>query len=106
MSDEKTIEMRLAEIEDKLARLHVTEEEMRAFHKVNALLGGGGGEAQAGQAVAPQAAALSPTVCTIVPRYISRYRVINRGIAECNECGPCAQFGGGSQGGGFGGFGM
>ena len=44
MSDEKTIEMRLAEIEDKLARLHVTEEEMRAFHKVNALLGGGGGE--------------------------------------------------------------
>ena len=70
--------MRLAEIEDKLARLHVTEEEMRAFHKVNALLSGASVNERF-LAAFFQAAALSPAVCTIVPRYISRYRVINRG---------------------------
>ena len=99
----RTLEMRIAELEDKLAKLHVTDEEMRAYQKVAALMGSGTGAAEA---VGAQA---SPTVCTIsrsrlvciVPRQIVRF---------CNECtcGPCIQGGGfgGETGGGFGGFGM
>jgi hypothetical protein len=37
---EKTLEMRVAELEDKLAQIHITEEEMRAYHKVSNLLRG------------------------------------------------------------------
>ncbi|HET8546548.1 MAG TPA: hypothetical protein VFL57_01015 [Bryobacteraceae bacterium] len=108
---DKSIEMRLAEIEDKLSQLHITEEEMRAYNKVSGLLG-----AQQG---APQLTP-DPNVCVVgpgvVPRGINRF--INRGITprinrfvcECFECqcGPCAcvQGGGGGFGGGFGGFGF
>jgi hypothetical protein len=35
----KTLEMRVAALEDKLAKVHITEEELQAFHKVSALLG-------------------------------------------------------------------
>ena len=38
---DKTIEMRLAEIEDKLSQMHITEEEMKAYNKVASALGGG-----------------------------------------------------------------
>lgn len=103
--DLKTIEMRLAAIEDKLAKMHVTEEEMRAYEKVSALIGGQGGVAEAVSAT------------PVLPGPIPRSRFINRSILpprqivrfcfECNECGPCAcGWGGGfSGGGGFGGFG-
>ena len=112
-STEKTIEMRLAEIEDKLAKLHVTEEEIKAYNKVAGMLGGAGAGAEA-QSEAAQAAA--PAICVIaqciIPRQISRFinrgitPRINRGINECNECGPCACFQGGGGSGGFGGFGQ
>jgi hypothetical protein len=102
----KTIEMRLAAIEDKLSKMHVTEEEMRAYQKVASLMGTGA-DPTMGAAAAPQ---LSPIfnpigrtryVCwppTIVPRVF---------CYEC-VCGPCAcgQGGGGFGGGGFGGLGM
>ena len=39
---EKTLEMRVAELEDKLKGLQVTEEEMKAYNKVAAMMGGGG----------------------------------------------------------------
>jgi hypothetical protein len=35
----KTLEMRVAELEDKMQKVHVTEEEMRAFNKVASLMG-------------------------------------------------------------------
>jgi hypothetical protein len=35
----KTLEMRVAELEDKLTKIHITEEELKAYHKVSALLG-------------------------------------------------------------------
>lgn len=106
---EKTIEMRLAELEDKLAKIHITEDELKAYHKVSSLIAGTGAVAE-GPAVA---STMSPTVCAIfqcvIPRQVAVNRGItpriNRGINECNECGPCAQ-GGGGFGGGFGGFGM
>lgn len=108
----KTLEMRVAELEDKLSKIHITEEELKTYHKVSNLL--------AGQAVteavpAPTAAQFSPQVCA-VSRAISRSisprgitPIINRGIiGECYECtcGPCAQSGGGGFSGGFGGFGQ
>jgi len=54
-----TLEMRLAAIEDKLARLTITEEEMAAYHKVVGLAAARGGAAA--PAAAP-AQALSPRV--------------------------------------------
>ncbi len=43
MADEKkTLEMRVAELEDKLAQLHISEEEMQTYQKVASKLGGRG----------------------------------------------------------------
>jgi hypothetical protein len=100
-SDEpKTLEMRIAAIEDKLSKMHVTEEEMKAYEKVAGLMGGTA-------AASPQ---LSPTVC-VIQRAIwpvnpigIRRPIIT--VCECT-CGPCNCGTGGSGfgGGGFGGFG-
>jgi len=53
---EKTLEMRVAELEDKLSKLQISEEDMKTYHRVSAALGGGGG-----------GAALTPQVCQIIP---------------------------------------
>ena len=106
----KTLEMRVAELEEKLSKIHITEDEMKAYHKVNSLLGG----QPTAEASAPVAGpAPSPTVCVVsraVSRSISPRSIspINRGIiGECYECtcGPCATGGGGFSGG-FGGLGQ
>jgi hypothetical protein len=101
-----TLEMRVAAIEDKLAALQITEQEMAAYRKVASLLAGG----QAGPATGPAAAApaLSPIVCVIYQpcvRYQPCYR-FQPCIYECT-CGPCActqQYSAGT-GSGFGSFG-
>ena len=104
----KTLEMRVAELEDKLSKVHITDDEMKAYHKVNSLIGG-----QTPAETAPAATAgLTSQVCfisraisrSISPRSISP---ISRGIGECYECscGPCNQGGGGFTGG-FGGLGQ
>jgi hypothetical protein len=105
----KTIEMRLAALEDKLSKMHVTEEEMKAFQKVSSLMAADPSLGAAAQGAVPQVTPqLSPIVCqiarsrfvcwppTIVPRVF---------CFEC-ICGPCNPGGGGFGGGGFGGFGM
>jgi hypothetical protein len=43
--DEKSLEMRVAELEDRLSKLQISEEEIKAYQKVSALVGG---PAQAG----------------------------------------------------------
>ena len=101
---EKTIEMRLAELEDKMSKIHITEDELKAYHKVNALIGG---QQVAGtETLPPPSTALSPQICVIRPVAVSRPIHIQRGINEC-ICGPCncGTGGGGFGGGGFGGFG-
>lgn len=115
---DKSIEMRLAEIEDKLAKLHITEEEMKAYHKVSNLLGSAAVEPQPETLAAQTAAACTISQCIvnqcIVPRKINRNyarsysQCIIRGLCECNECscGPCSGYGYGGGGGGFGNFGM
>jgi hypothetical protein len=100
---EKTIEMRLAEIEDKLSQLHVTEEDLKAYMKVSSLLGGVGAAGAAG--AIPQVCVPSCQICVIsrVPRIVPR---IPRFVCEC-VCGPCDPFGTASGGGGgFSGFGF
>jgi hypothetical protein len=112
---EKSLEMRVAELEDKLSKIHITEEEMKAYQKVSSLLGGGGG----GVTPSPQAGCIldcsggcinecAIRACTIractIRACTIRACTIRACTSECiNECGS---FGGGLLGGGgFGGFG-
>ena len=109
MADEKTLEMRVAELEDKLSKLHITEDEMKAFQKVSSMLGTGAGGAS------PRAGCILDCVggcinecairaCTIVRNCTIRACTIRACTFECG--GECAPGGGGfSGGGGFGGFG-
>lgn len=99
--DLKSLEMRIAAIEDKLSKMHVTEEEMKAYEKVSAMMGG----VPAASAAAPQQ--VLPQVCVARSRVVFCWPGIRRPIitvCEC-QCGPCAEGGGGGFGGGFGGFG-
>ena len=109
-SKEKSLEMRVAELEDKLSKVHITEEEMKAYQKVSALLGGGGG------GVSPRAGCILDCVggcinecaiirsCTIRACTIRACTIIRQCTFECG--GECAPGGGGLLGGGgFGGFG-
>jgi hypothetical protein len=120
---EKTLEMRVAELEDKLKGLQITEEEMRAYNKVASLMGGAAPQA------ADPSAALTPVpgnciisqcirsctvvqncirACTVVQNCIRACTVIQNCIRACtiiqdciNECGGgCAPGGGGFVGGG------
>jgi hypothetical protein len=114
---EKTIEMRLAEIEDKLSQMHITEEEMKAYHKVSNALGMGSSTMGAStMGATPQAGAQLPIGVNRGISPIHRICIIRWNCAcicpcgpgVCNECtcGPCSGGGGGGFGGGFGGFGM
>ena len=105
-TSEKTIEMRLAEVEDKLSQLHITEEEMKTYQKVAAALG-----------VAAQPGAAPAGISPIVNRGITPIRppIIRWNCTCICPCGPCYECtcgpcscvagGGGTFGGGFGGFG-
>ncbi|HYK37778.1 hypothetical protein [Alloacidobacterium sp.] len=77
----KTLEMRVAELEDKLSKIHITEDEMKAYQKVSSLIG---------QQAQP---ALSPQVCVIARCIsvgcISTVCVRQPCIYECT-CGPCS----------------
>src|SRR5688500_9260056 len=101
MSDkpEKTLEMRVAELEDKVRNVHVTEEEMRAFHKVSALMAGG--------VAAPAMAAAAAPVAVPVASPVAAYSIIDYAfIINCwvRRGHPVVvQCGGGLPGGGIGG---
>ncbi|SRR6266536_2445873 len=106
---EKTLEMRVAELEDKLSKVHITEEEMKAYHKVSSLIGGG-------VTASPNAGCILDCVggcinecairaCTIIRNCTIRACTIIRACTfECG--GGCAPGGGGLiGGGGFGSLG-
>jgi hypothetical protein len=101
--DIKTLEMRLAALEDQLSKLSISEQDMKTYERVANALGG--------SQVAAQPAPDTGLLCQITRQ---RLVCINRGIIPrqiirfCNECqcGPCNMGGGGfSGGGGFGDFG-
>ena len=123
---EKTLEMRVAELEDKLKGMQVTEEEMRAYNKVASLMGGGGAQAAAATptlaqpALVPADCVISQCVrpCTIVSQCVRPCTIVSQCIRPCviqqciractiiqdciNECGGGGFGGGGIGGGGFG----
>jgi hypothetical protein len=91
----KSLEMRVAELEDKLAKVHVTEEEMKAYHKVSSALGAKGG------AGIPQVCVIAQ--CIIRPSCTIYHCIIYPCIQCINECGGgCIAGSGGATGGGFG----
>ena len=95
-SKEKSLEMRVAELEDKLSKLHITEDEMKAYQKVSSLLGQGGGGG-----ISPRAGCVLD--CNIVGHCINECSIracTSECLAECSGGG-----GGMIGGGGFGGFG-
>jgi len=114
MAESKTLEMRVAELEDKLSKVYITEDEMKAYQKVAAAVGSSAGNAcvsAAGGAGAltPQVCSIQPCVvaqcirsqCIIQPHCIIQPCIIQPCIREC-VCGPCILGGGGGVGGGFG----
>lgn len=108
---EKSLEMRVAELEDKLSQVHITEEEMKAYQKVSSLLGGGGATQ------APNAGCVLDCVggcinecqiraCTIRACAIRACTIRACTIRACTfECGGNCDPGGGGILGGGGGFG-
>src|SRR5215471_21238709 len=104
MADEKrTLEMRVAELEDKLAQLHISEEDMATYQKVASKLG-----ATSGSTVPHVQACIAAQCLQCVNPIVSQVCVIRcifRNIYWA-DCIPqsCIQ-GGGGAGGGFGGLG-
>ena len=91
---QKSLEMRVAELEGKLSQMHISEQDMQTYQRVAALLG----TAQAQPTTAAQAA-ISPFYhCYYYHCYYFRCYYYNDCII-----GPQGGVGGG--GGGFGGFG-
>jgi hypothetical protein len=116
--EEKSLEMRISELEDKLAQVHVTEDEMRAFQKVSQLMGGA---AAAPPVPGPGVAAGCVLDCNIVGScwneclirqctIVRQCTVVRQctivrqcTVLQCFECGGgCAPGGGPIGGGGFG----
>jgi hypothetical protein len=122
---EKTLEMRVAELEDKLKGMQVTEEEMRAYNKVAALMGGapqagaGAGQALAGPAPIPADCVVAQCIrsCTIVSQCVRPCTIVSQCIRSCTIVSQCIractiiqdcinECGGGFGGGGIGGGGF
>jgi hypothetical protein len=106
MADEKkTLEMRVAELEDKLAQLHISEEDMATYQKVAGKLGVASGPSVP-HVQACIAAQCSQCINPII--YQQCYPIIRPIIrpiywADCIQ--QCFQGGGGMGGGGFGSLG-
>jgi len=120
----KTLEMRVAELEDKLAQLHISEEEMKTYQKVASKLGAASPcqqctaspciAAQQQQQQQPCVAAQQPQQPCIASQQLYPiyyrcyyYRCYYYNCYYYNDCilatGPSG--GAGGAGGGFGGFG-
>ena len=106
--DTRTLEMRVAELEDKLSKVHITEDEMKAFQKVSALIGQAPDAAAAGPTASASTIFQCITQCIVRQCTIARHCTIVRLCTIINQCQCINECGGG--GGGFnptggGGFG-
>lgn len=107
---EKTLEMRVAAIEDFLAKRQITEEEMKTYEKVSNLLYGPSHQYPQPHPDHPPRSVYYPPptppdyrgtpLCGAVACFFCRPVCY-----ECS-CGPCSYSGGGGFGGRFGGFGF
>jgi predicted molibdopterin-dependent oxidoreductase YjgC len=90
-SGKKTLEMRVAELEDKLSKVHITEEEMKAYQKVASRMGAQSGGRPSQSITSPYLFCYNCYYCY----YCSRC------MTECSECivvsgptgGPVTPFG-------------
>ena len=92
---QKSLEMRVAELEDKLSQMHISEQDMQTYQRVAAKLG-------VSQAQPNPQAAISP-----IYNYCYYYHCYYFRCYYYNDCiiGPQGQGGPAGGGGGFGGFG-
>jgi hypothetical protein len=110
--------MRVAELEDKLSKIHITEDEMKAFQKVSGLLGTAAPAAApciASHAADPCIAAQAPAAACIASEGLSVasgcwtecWAPIRQCIRQCwiFQVGGLRSGGGGFSGGGFGSLG-
>lgn len=98
---QKSIAMRVAELEDKLSKIHITEEEMKAYRKVVSLLGRAPGGAPSFACMlyrcfrcflcAPVCRPLCICICPCGP-------------GVCNPCASCLPTKGSGEGSTRGGF--
>ena len=108
---EKTLEMRVAELEDKLSKVHITEEEMKAYQRFPQFSVVAAEEYLReldAFSIALEAASMNAIrACTIRACTIRACCIIRACTYECGgNCDPGAGGGGGLiGGGGFGGFG-
>ena len=92
---QKSLEMRVAELENKLSQMHISEQDMQTYQRVAAQLGVGQ------QPSAAQQAAISPIYYHCYYYHCYYFRCY-----YYNDCIIGPQGGqGGAGGGGFGGFG-
>lgn len=102
----KSLEMRVAELEDKLAKLHISEEEMKTYQKVASALGSAATATQAGIAtsIVCQIARQCYRLCNYYHCYVCYYTACYQ---QCiNECGGgCLPGGSTPAAGGFGSLG-
>ena len=110
-AEQKTLEMRVAELEDRLAKIHITEDELKAYQKVASLVGG---QAAAAGPTPQPFTCIGPCVpnpCVIsqciIQQCIIRQCIIRQCIIQqCTfECGGGSPGGGQIGGGGLGGIG-
>ena len=93
--EKKTLEMRVAELEDKLAQLHISESDMAIYQKVAAKLGAGAPLAQPCMPAAPAPAA----GCRINNPIVFHWPIV-RPIYWADCIPQCFTGGGGGVGGG------
>jgi hypothetical protein len=107
--DEKSLEARVSELEDKLAQVHITEAEIKAYQKVSALLGGQATAAAGAIEECGVNECRLPIRQPVIrqPIVISQPIIRQPIIRQCYECFECSgPLGGGTLGGGgFGGLG-
>jgi hypothetical protein len=104
--EKKTLEMRVAELEDKIAQLHISESDMATYQRVAARLGTSGMGAQMGAQPCVAAHSCVQCISPILQQCIQcTIRPIIRPIywADCIQ--QCFAGGGGVGGAGFGGLG-
>jgi hypothetical protein len=99
---QKSLEMRVAELEDKLSKIHITEEEMKAYQKVASLLGAQSTGGTAFACIVNRCFPCHPCVPACRPTCIC---ICPCGPGFCNPCWPCACVPTGGTGSGGGGFG-
>lgn len=108
---ERSLEMRVAELEDKLSKVHITEEEMKAYQKVSSLIGAATPSPQAGCILDCVGGCINECAiraCTIRACTIRACTIRACTIRACTyECGGNCDPGGGGiiGGGGFGSLG-